>query len=47
MEAKIEQKFCEAQMPDAYGRLQNVFVINRNGFSLLVMGFPRKDALNG
>jgi Rha family phage regulatory protein len=37
--------FCEASLPDAYGRMQPVFIMNRDGFSLLVMGFTGKDAL--
>ena len=42
---KIQQMFYETQQLDFYGRLQNVFIMNKDGFSLLVMGFTGKKAL--
>ncbi|MDR1373167.1 MAG: phage regulatory protein/antirepressor Ant [Dysgonamonadaceae bacterium] len=42
---KIKNMFYEALLPDSYGRMQPLFVMNRDGFSLLVMGFTGKEAL--
>jgi anti-repressor protein len=42
----FEQIFIETQQPDSYGRMQDMFVMNRDGFSLLVMGFNGAKALN-
>ena len=39
------QMFFEDEEPDAYGRSQRVYLMNRDGFSLLVMGFTGKQAL--
>lgn len=41
----FEEMFFEVQIPDSYGRLRRAYNINRNGFSLLAMGFTGKDAL--
>lgn len=37
--------FIESEYPDTYGRMQPMYVMNRDGFSLLVMGFTGKEAL--
>jgi anti-repressor protein len=42
---KIKNVFYETSLPDSYGRMQPMFVMNRDGFSLLVMGFTGKEAL--
>ena len=42
---KIAPMFHETTMPDLYGRQQKVYLMNRDGFSLLVMGFTGKAAL--
>jgi Rha family phage regulatory protein len=42
---EIKTMFHETLAPDSYGRMQPVFIMNRDGFSLLVMGFTGKDAL--
>jgi Rha family phage regulatory protein len=42
---EIEHMFYETLIPDAYGRMQPAFAMNRDGFSLLVMGFTGKEAL--
>ena len=39
------EMFHETTMPDSYGRQQKVYLINRDGFSLLVMGFTGEKAL--
>ena len=39
------EMFFEGTMPDAYGREQKVFFMNRDGFSLLAMGFTGTDAM--
>lgn len=39
------QMFFEAEAPDSYGRPQRTYLMNRDGFSLLVMGFTGKAAL--
>jgi len=44
-ELKIEQMFVEVELPDSYGRLQPAFIMNRDGFSLLAMGFTGEKAL--
>lgn len=43
--SKIGRMFFETTMPDAYGRMKRVYLMNRDGFSLLVMGFTGKAAL--
>ncbi|WP_352416108.1 phage regulatory protein/antirepressor Ant [Oscillibacter ruminantium] len=37
--------FFEAELPDSYGRPQRAYFMNRDGFSLLAMGFTGKAAL--
>ena len=39
------EMFQESMMPDSYGRLQKVYLMNRDGFSILAMGFTGKEAL--
>lgn len=41
----FEQMFFETETPDSYGRPQRTYLMNRDGFSLLVMGFTGKAAL--
>lgn len=41
----FEQMFFETTEPDNYGRQQRVYQINRDGFSLLAMGFTGQKAL--
>lgn len=43
--SKIGRMFFETTMPDVYGRMKRVYLMNRDGFSLLVMGFTGKAAL--
>lgn len=43
--ADLSQMFAEVELPDAYGRLQPAYIMNRDGFSLLVMGFTGKRAM--
>lgn len=43
--SKIGRMFFETAMPDAYGRMKRVYLMNRDGFSLLVMGFTGAKAL--
>lgn len=38
--------FRKATVPDSYGRKQKIYYMNRDGFSLLVMGFTGKKALD-
>lgn len=42
---KIAPMFYETTMPDSYGRQQKAYLMNRDGFSLLVMGFTGAKAL--
>lgn len=39
------QMFFEGTMPDSYGREQRIYFMNRDGFTLLAMGFTGKDAM--
>lgn len=39
------QMFFEAEAPDSYGRPQRIYLMNRDGFTLLAMGFTGKAAL--
>jgi len=39
------QMFFSIEIPDSYGRPQRAYLMNRDGFSLLVMGFTGKSAL--
>lgn len=43
--SKIGRMFFETTMPDAYGRMKRVYLMNRDGFSILVMGFTGAKAL--
>ena len=42
---KIAQMFQEAEHADKYGRPQPMYLMNRDGFTLLAMGFTGKKAL--
>lgn len=42
---KTGEMFFEATEPDTYGRKQKIYYMNRDGFSLLVMGFTGQKAL--
>lgn len=42
---KIEHMFQQVELPDSYGRMQKSYYMNRDGFSLLVMGFTGKEAI--
>ena len=37
--------FFKDKLPDKYGRNQKIYLMNRDGFSLLCMGFTGKKAL--
>lgn len=39
------EMFFSVEIPDSYGRAQRAYLMNRDGFSLLVMGFTGKSAL--
>lgn len=39
------QMFFESKMPDSYGREQKVYFMNRDGFTLLAMGFTGSEAM--
>lgn len=41
----FEQMFYETQEPDSYGRMQRAYLMNRDGFTLLAMGFTGSNAL--
>lgn len=41
----FEEMFFQTTMPDKYGREQKAYLVNRDGFTLLVMGFTGKEAL--
>lgn len=40
----FEEMFLESTIPDAYGREQKAYLMNRDGFTLLTMGFTGKVA---
>lgn len=40
------QMFVETNIPDSYGRERRAYYMNRDGFTLLAMGFNGKEALN-
>ncbi|WP_225230287.1 Rha family transcriptional regulator [Ureibacillus galli] len=42
---KFEEMFYEGETPDSYGRPRKTFYMNRDGFTLLAMGFNGKKAL--
>lgn len=39
------EMFFNAEIPDSYGRPQRAYFMNRDGFTLLAMGFTGKEAL--
>lgn len=39
------QMFFDTEIPDSYGRPQRAYRMNRDGFTLLAMGFTGKEAL--
>ena len=39
------EMFFEVEAPDSYGRMQRIYYLNRDGLSLLVMGFTGKKAM--
>ena len=39
------EMFFETTMPDAYGRSQKVFLMNRDGFTVLAMGYTGEKAM--
>ena len=41
----FEQMFIEGDSPDSYGRSRKVYFMNRDGFSLLAMGFTGSEAV--
>lgn len=41
----FEEMFFETELPDSYGREQKIYLMNRDGFSLLTMGFTGQKAL--
>ncbi|PWL47766.1 MAG: phage regulatory protein/antirepressor Ant [Veillonellaceae bacterium] len=43
--SKIGRMFYKVEIPDVYGRLQKTYYMNRDGFSLLVMGFTGQKAI--
>lgn len=43
--SKIKEMFFESTEPDTYGRKQKIYYMNRDGFSLLVMGFTGQKAI--
>lgn len=44
--SKIGEMFQESETTDSYGRPRKVYLMNRDGFTLLVVGFTGKKALN-
>ena len=43
--SKIGRMFYKVEIPDVYGRMQKTYYMNRDGFSLLVMGFTGQKAI--
>lgn len=43
---KIAQMFVESEFTDKYGRMQPMFIMNKDGFTLLTMGFTGRKALD-
>lgn len=43
---KIAQMFVESEFTDKYGRMQPMFIMNKDGFTLLAMGFTGRKALD-
>lgn len=44
--SKIGEMFQESETTDSYGRPRKVYLMNRDGFTLLVVGFTGEKALN-
>lgn len=42
----FERMFSETDVPDSYGRPRRAYYMNRDGFTLLAMGFTGKDAMD-
>lgn len=42
----FKEMFSEGESPDSYGRQRKMYYMNRDGFTLLAMGFNGKKALN-
>ena len=42
---KIGAMFQQVELPDSYGRMQKAYYMDRDGFSLLVMGFTGAEAI--
>lgn len=40
----VEPMFTEGESEDSYGRKRKTFYMNRDGFTLLIMGFTGKEA---
>lgn len=41
----FQEMFFESTMPDKYGRQQKVYLMNRDGFTLLAMGYTTSKAI--
>ena len=41
----VESMFTEGESQDSYGRKRKTFYMNRDGFTLLTMGFTGKEAI--
>lgn len=41
----FEEMFFKTEIPDSYNRPQRAYLMNRDGFTLLAMGFTGKEAL--
>lgn len=41
----VESMFSEGESQDSYGRKRKTFYMNRDGFTLLTMGFTGKEAI--
>src|SRR5690606_31871146 len=41
----FEEMFFQGEIPDSYGRPRKTYFMNRDGFTLLAMGFTGKKAL--
>lgn len=39
------EMFMETEMPDSFGRMRRTYIMGRNGFSLIAMGFTGSKAL--
>ena len=41
----FEEMFSETSLPDSYGRFHRAYLMNRDGFCLVAMGFTGKEAM--